>query len=235
MKSNTTEVANLKKKRRCTGRITLLILAVVLLSFFVFILFPDNVEVYTSTGSISASIETLQPEIIELNHISVKKQPDAVTCGITAVTVMSNYYNNTDYEANDLIAKHNSKGNTDGPELLRRELPGRNITFKSNGLNDEMIGDIHASLKSNNPVMVYFGAPNPYNEPFYDSHGSVVYGLNLDIETITIANSYGYREEISLVAFLNRMSYTERDKYTAAQRFLWKFIGVPKNQYIMVE
>lgn|GEM_PF-505595 len=212
-----------------------LFVPLLLVFILLFVFLPVNAEVFTDTDETSATLCSLQPRAIEIDNISVKKQPDSTTCGITTVTVMSNYYNSTDYEASDLIAKYNSKGTTDVTELLQNELPGRSITFKSNVTTDEMIFDIHTSLKDNNPVVIYFGAPNPYNDPYYDSHGSVVFGINLDSDTITIANSYGYIEEISLVAFLNRMSFTERDKYTQAQRFLWKFIKVNKNQYILVK
>ena len=217
------------------AKITLFITVPLLILLLIFVLLPDKAEVYTNTDSISDAIGSLLPRVIELDGISVKKQPDATTCGITTVTVMSNYYSNTDNEVGDLLEKYGSKGNTDTAELLQKEMPGREVIFKSNVTDDAMIRDIHASLNRGNPVVVYFGAPNPFNEPYYDSHGSVVYGINLDGKTITIANSYGYSEEITLIDFMNRMSYTERDKYTSAQRFIWKFIAVNINTYILVE
>ena len=176
-----------------------------------------------------------------MDNISIKAQAEASnSCGITTVTVVSNYYNNTDYEPNVLIEKYNvniSKGSSgnDMIEWLQSELPGKSITFKSNGTDEEMIRDIHTSLTNDNLIVVFFGAPNPYNEPYYDSHASVVYGINLDSETIIIANSYGYREEIPLVDFLNRMSYAETDKYTSAQQFVWKFANTDKNMYILIK
>ena len=234
MKSKSFDTTHPKKKGNA-AKIILLITALLLMFLLIYVLLPDNAEVYTNIDSISDAIGSLQPRVIELDGVSVKEQPDATTCGITTVTVMSNYYNRTDYNAIDLLSKYGSKGNTDTVELLKQELPGRKVVFMSNGTDDVMIRDIHASLNHGNPVVVYFGALNPYNEPYYDSHGSVIYGINLDSETIIIANSYGYSEEISLVDFLNRMSYTERDKYTTAQRFVWKFVAVSTNMYILLE
>ena len=215
-------------------------LLLVSLLFAILILRP-NPAIYENTDGISGVINSLQPRAIELDSITIKAQPESSTlCGITTVTVMSNYYNNTDLEPGDLIEKYNVKttGGSSGDDMIRwlqGELPGRNINFKANGTDEEMIRDIHTSLKNDNPVVVFFGAPNPYNEPYYDSHGSVVYGIDLDRQTVTIANSYGYREEISLVEFLNRMSFTERDKYTSSQRFLWLFSNPNRNMYILVE
>ena len=229
---------NPRKKASTAKKIFLIfiaLLAVVSLAFLVIVLRPANVEIYTNTDEISETVRSLQPRVIELDHISIKAEPDSTSCGITTVAVMSNFFNNTDYEPSDLMEKYHSKGNTDFLELLQKELPGRTVVFHSNGTDAEMLQDIHASLNNNKPVFILFAAPNPYNEPYYDSHGSVVYGINLDHETVTIANSYGYREEISFVDFLNRMSFTERDKFSFMQQLIWKISPPDKNMYILIE
>ena len=196
-------------------------------------------EVYTNTDELSDVIETLQPKIIELDNIKIKAQPYNGVCGITSVTVVSNYFNNTDYEANDLIKKYNvtsgGSSNDDMKKWLQREMPEKIFVHKSNGTNKEMISDIHASLYDNNPIVVSFGAPSPYNEPYYDFHSSVVFGINLDNETIIIANSYGYREEISFVDFLNRMSFAEIDKYPSVQQFSLIRNRMDKNDYFLIK
>jgi len=193
--------------------------------------------VYTNTDELSDAIKTLQPRVVVLNDISIKTQPDAYTCGITSVAVMSNYFNGTDYEATDLISKYNaSNGSTvdDMKKWLQGELPGKIIVYESNGTNEDMIRNIHASLYNNNPVVILFGSPNPYNEPYYDFHGSVVYGINLDSQTIIIANSYGYREETSLADFLNRMLYTELEKYPSVQQFQIRRNRMDRNAYFLI-
>jgi len=196
-------------------------------------------EVYTNTDELSDIIETLQPRVIELDNIKIKAQPYNGVCGITSVTVVSNYFNNTDYEANDLIQKYNAtsggSNNDDMKKWLQGEMPEKKIVNKSNETNKDMIRDIHTSLYDNNPIVVSFGAPNPYNEPYYDFHSSVVFGINLDNETIIIANSYGYREEISLVDFLNRMSFTEIEKYPTVQQFSLKRNRMDKNDYFLIK
>jgi len=193
--------------------------------------------VYSNTDDLSDTIKTLQPRVIEINNISIKTQPDAYTCGITSVAVMSKYFNVTDCEVNDLISKYNaSNGSTvdDMKKWLAGELPGKSIVYKSNGSNEDMIRNIHSSLNNNNPVVILFGSPNPYNKPYYDFHGSVVYGINLDNQTITIANSYGYREETSLADFLNRMLYTQLDKYPPVQQFQIRRNRMDRNAYFLI-
>jgi len=182
-------------------------------------------EIYTNTNEISEIISNLQPKFIVLDNITVKTQPNSSTCGITSITIITNYYNKTNFGVNDLIKKYNvntSKGSTfdDMKRWLQGEMPEKNIVLKANETNVEMIRNIHSSLNNNNPVLISFGAPNPYNKPFYDFHASVVYGINLNNETILIANAYGYLEEISLTEFLNRMSVTEIDKYPLIHQFI---------------
>jgi len=223
------------KKRILFMLIPLLVLAV-LFGILVFIIsIPGNV--YTNTSEISDIIGSLQPRVIKLENITIKAQPDSTSCAITTVTVASNYFNNANYEVSDLIEKYlSSKGSSSGGDMeewLQQEMPERTILFKSGVTTGEMIGDIHASLNNDNPVVIIFGAPNPYNEPYYDFHASVVYGINLDSETITIANSYGYSEEITLVDFLNKMSYTETNKYPFFQKISVKFFQ-PKNAYYLI-
>ncbi len=195
-------------------------------------------EVYTNIDDLADTISHLQPRVIALDGFLIKAQPDSFSCGITTVTNLSNYVNKTNYDVQDLIDKYaSSKGSSSDEDMtgwLQGELPGRTISYKTNVTNAEMIRDIHASLKNNNPVVVCFGAPNPYNEPYYDFHASVVYGMNLDVETITIANSYGYSEEISLVEFLNRMSYTETNKYPFFQKISLKWFQ-DKNAYFLIK
>jgi hypothetical protein len=241
MKAKNPSLSQQQKKRDILKKIRICFFALllsVLLIFTYIVLRPYDVEIYTSTDGISNAIASLQPKAIELNNISVKTQPTPTTCGITTVTIISNYFNNTDYEANDLIEKYSitagGASDSDLMEWLREELPERTIAYKSNGTDEEMIRDIHASLNDNSPVMISFAAPNPYNEPYYDFHGSVVFGIDLDNETIMIANSYGYIEAISLVDFLNRMSFTEIDKFPLGHRFMMKIKGVDRNGYHIV-
>jgi len=194
--------------------------------------------VYTNTDELSEMIKTLQPRNIELSGISIKTQPNAYTCGITTVTVVSNYFNGTDFEVNDLIKKYdasNGSAVSDMKKWLTGELPENIIVHKANETNEEMIKNIHASLNDNNPVVIFFGSPNPYDKPYYDFHGSVVYGIDLDNQTITIANSYGYREETSFVDFLNRMSYTEIDNYPTVQQFQIKRNRQDRNTYFLIK
>jgi hypothetical protein len=208
-----------------------------LLVFFSIIMLMSfaPVDVYTNTAEIHNTINGLQSRIIELDNIFVLKQPNSTSCGITTIAIASNYFNNTNYSVNDYVEKYTTGSSSGGDmkDWLQREMPERSILYKENVTAEEMIRDIHASLDNKNPVVIMFGAVNIYNEPYYDFHASLVYGINLDDETITIANAYGYIEEISLVDFLNRMSYTETSKYPFMQKISIRFFQ-SKNAYFLI-
>ena len=219
--------------------ISILALFIIFSSVLILIAVLRQDEVYDNLDSVSEVVDNLQPRVIEIDNVTVKAQPDGFTCGITTVAIMSNFFNSTNNEANDLIDRHNiTSGGATNDEMvawLQGELPGRTIAFRSNVTNEVMLSDIHASLYSGNPVMIAFAAPNSFNEPYYDSHASVVYGINLDSETIMIANAYGFNEEISLLEFINRMSYTEISKFPFLTRVVWVFLDMGVNSYILVE
>jgi len=181
----------------------------------------------------------LTPRAVELSGVPVLTQPNASTCGITAVTVAANFLNGETDSVADLIARHQvdtSKG-TNQDDLvtwLSGELPDRTVEYHHDKPNDEMLSVVHASLVRGVPVVVFFGSENKFDPPHYDFHASVVYGLDLDAQTVTIANSYGFAESTSLVDFLNRMNFSERSNYPSGQQFALNFGLVSTNMVFVV-
>lgn len=198
------------------------------------------VEPFLSLDGIEGSIDDLSPRRIAIDAVRVLTQPDSGTCGITTVAVMSNFFNDADLTVSDLMAKYGVvSGQSTDQEALRAwlaaELPGYSIEYRHDDESAALLGEIHASLALNRPVAIFFGSPNPYNAPYYDFHASTVTGIDLDLRTITIANSYGYMETMTLLDFLNRMAFTELDKYPQAQRFAIGWGLIPTNMIFLVK
>jgi hypothetical protein len=200
----------------------------------------SNAFVYQNTDDIQSILDNFAKRNIVLDNIVIEKQPNASTCGITAVTVVSNYVNEKNQTVDNLIKKYKvntSKGTSvdDIRTWLKGELSDKTVEYHSNGKNVETINNIYESLSNNKPVIVFFGSSNDYNKPYYDFHASVIYGLNADMKTIKIANSYGYSEDTTLVDFMNRMNFTEIDKYPSSQQFIIKMGLIDKNMYFIVK
>lgn len=193
-----------------------------------------------SVSDIQASAETLSPKVIELANFPVVKQPNPYTCGIATATILSNYLHHRNETPDDLIARYRVPiDHGTMPDTLIRwlsaELPGYSFMLYRNVGNLSLLREIHASLLDGVPVIVSFGAPNPFDAPHYDFHYSAVYGLNLVNRTISISNPYGYTETISLSDFQKRMLFSELDRYPAFHRRVIEAKAIDKNEFILVK
>jgi hypothetical protein len=189
-------------------------------------------------SSISSDLEALSPRQAGVGEFNVIAQPDAASCGITTVSMIESFFKDQNVDPNDLIQKYQLTGgmNTDEfLEILSSELPDHEIVYKANLSDSELIKEIHSQLSTGMPVAVFFGAENPYNKPFYDFHASVVTGIDLDGQTVDIANAYGYYETISLNDFLDRMSYSNTDKYPIVQKAVLKLGLMDKNAIFILK
>ncbi len=60
-------------------------------------------------------------------------------------------------------------------------------------------------------------------------------GINLEEKQVDIANVYGYEERIPIIDFLNRMSYSEIDKYPLMQRIIIKLELIDTNSVFLIK
>ena len=63
----------------------------------------------------------------------------------------------------------------------------------------------------------------------------MVTGIDLEKKQVNIANVYGYEEQISIVEFLNRMSYREIEKYPFMQRMIIKMGLIDTNSVFLIK
>ena len=184
-----------------------------------FVLFP----IFSLTGCASFDplddlsqlkddITALSPRVILLEDVPVHLQPTSTACGITTVSIIASYLFDEAVSPEVLLQKYNLSS-TDGInqkqmlKYLSMELPGYTVGYKSNLTDSAVVEHIHEQLHLGIPVPVIFSAPNPANEPYHDFHASVVTGLDLEREIVEISNPYGYSESLSLLEFLNRISF----------------------------
>lgn len=204
-------------------------LIVIVGGFFIFI---NIEEPHSDISSISADLAALSPRQAHIDGFNVIAQPDAASCGITTISMLESYFKGQSVDPSSLIQKYELTGgmNTDKfLEILASELPDYKAEYKSKLSDLELIKEIHFELNQGMPVAVFFGAENPYNKPFYDFHASVVIGIDLDNQTVDIANAYGYNETISLNDFLDRTSYRTTGKYPLVQKAVLKLGLMDKN------
>lgn len=232
----------LKLKKKVIGLkklkiITLIVLAVIIISgaFVAFVLI-DSRPVKIDTG-LDNALSELIPPIVNVNGASEFTQPDAFTGAVTTISVVESYIYAQDITPQALIEKYNLSADMQTDQFIRilsEELPDYSVTSKPNQSQFELISGIHDQLMRGIPVPVFFGAANPYNEPYYDFHASVVTGVNLGANEITVQNVYGYVEKITLQEFLNRMAYRPTGNYPFIQKAVIKLGLNGKNTYVEI-
>jgi hypothetical protein len=217
--------------------ITFLFLSIIAFGLFII---NKNIEPFTDLTHLSGDISKFEPRVVDIDGVKIYKQPDKTTCGIATISTIASYSRGEELPPEKLIGKYDlqENGGMDYEQFLKYlslELPEYEIEY-INGLDDfELIKTIHEQLERNIPLPVFFGSLNPYNEPFYNFHASVVTGIDLEKKQINIANVYGYEEQIHLVEFLNRMSYRETEKYPFIQRIIIKMGLIDTNSVFLIE
>jgi hypothetical protein len=183
------------------------------------------------------ALSQISPQKVSVSGVALYTQPDGFTCGVTSISIVASFLQQKDIPPEALIEKYDLEAGMQADlftEILKSELPAYNIEYKQNLSNTDLILSIHDQLLNSIPVPIFFGAANPYNEPYNDFHASVVTGLDLVTRQVTILNAYGYIEEISLDEFLNRMSYRPTRDYPLIQKAVLRLGLMDKNCIVQI-
>ena len=148
-------------------------------------------EIYNS------KVEVLGIELVE-QHVS---------CGYATIEMMSAFYGDKVSE-DDLDARNKGGVSTSSSNGFLKEI-NKSITSKtfvkrSYLKNDSLLKNIHDSLANNNPVALEWAAK--YNDE-WTLHFSLVSGMDLTNDEMTIYNPYGYIEKISVEEFIGRTTF----------------------------
>ena len=71
----------------------------------------------------------------------------------------------------------------------------------------ELLNNIIHSLENELPVVFFYSAKDDWNNKIYNTHYSVVYGINTKNKTVKISNPYGYLEELSFDELFNGLNF----------------------------
>lgn len=142
---------------------------------------------------------------VEVLSINLKKQD--ISCGYATIEMMSEYYGRKVDEVelakrNDgLVTTSSSNGFLNE---INKTIESKTFIKSSYLKNDQLLKEIHDSIKNNNPVAIEWAA---LYEDTWTLHFSLISGLDLKNDNITLYNPYGYIEDISLNEFISRSSF----------------------------
>ena len=143
-------------------------------------------------------------EKVEVTGLNLVTQH--VSCGYASIEMISSYYGNPVTE-DDLDARNGaiSTASTDGfLKEINKSIPEKTFVLHTYLKHDALLKEVHDSLANNNPVAIEWAAQY---ENEWTLHFSVISGLDLQNDKVTIYNPYGYIESITTDEFLNRTSF----------------------------
>ena len=165
-------------------------------------------------------------EKVEVVGLELVKQH--VSCGYASIEMISSYYGNKVTE-DDLDSRNGaiSTSSTNGfLKEINKSIPVKTIVKRTYLKHDALLKEIHDSLKSNDPVAIEWAAKY---ENEWTLHFSVVSGLDLANDNVTIYNPYGYIENVNVDEFINRTTFKAYKNMPLFLNFGFAFGAFDKN------
>ena len=164
---------------------------------------------------------------VEINNIDLVTQH--ISCGYATIEMMSTYYGNKVTE-DDLSNKNNggiSTSSSDGfLKEINKSISTKSFIKRSYLKHDVLLKEIHDSLSNGGPVAIEWAAKY---ENEWTLHFSLVSGIDLLNDNVTIYNPYGYIENITTDEFINRTSFNAYNKMPLFLSFGFAFGAFEKN------
>ena len=185
------------------------------------------------TASLNKNYEYLRTDAeystkVEINNLNLVEQH--ISCGYATIEMLSEYYGNKVTE-DDLSAKNHGGISTSSSKgflsEVNKSIPSKQFVMRSYLKHDQLLKEIHTSLKNNNPVAIEWAAQYK-NE--WTLHFSIISGLDLSNDKVVVYNPYGYIEEnISVKDFINRASFNAYKNLPLFLNFGFAFGAFDKN------
>lgn len=186
--------------------IILLVLFITILTLFVLLKIKTN-SINDDYSSIYKNNKYEQAYLID--NIDVFEQN--VSCGYAVIEMFSKF-NNLDITEKSLYEKYGKVVTSTG-KSFENEMNILFTNYKTTMYkylkNTELIDKIYDSLSIGLPVPIEWAAK--YNNE-WTLHYSLVIGLDINNDSVTVANPYGYIENISIKEFLDRTSFRSYKK-----------------------
>lgn len=157
-----------------------------------------------------------------------------VSCGYAVIEMFSAWNGERITEA-DLYDEYGRVVTSTGSAFcdeMNKRFPEYTTSMYSYQTNSELIDLIYDSLASGMPVPFEWAA---LYEDEWTLHYSLITGLDVPSDAITIANPYGYTEQISLEEFFSRTSFEAYEDMPLFLKLGFAFGMFDKNTVFIVE
>ena len=169
---------------------------------------------------------------VYVNGVEVIKQD--VSCGYAVIEMFSSWNGNSITE--ESLYKEYGRVVTSTGQSFRDEMNKRFPEYKTAihkyMKNAELIDTVYESLSN--------GVPAPFEwaalyEGKWTLHYSLIIGMDIKADKITVANPYGYYEEVTVAELLNRTSFEAYEKMPLFLKFGFALGIFEKNTVFSVQ
>lgn len=150
----------------------------------------------------------------ELDNIPVISQKTAYTCYAVSMSIVEVYlgFDVTEQDLlNELGFQDRKEGLLPAEYLSNAKKVFDPLSYSISLLNPkseaEILNIITASLMNDLPVIIFYASEDEWNRPKYNTHYSVIYGIDMERETIKLSNPYGYLQELSFAELYDGLDY----------------------------
>jgi len=170
---------------------------------------------------------------VSISGIGMVKQE--ISCGYAVIEMFAKWNGNTDITEKSLFGEYGKIVTSTGKAFekeMNRQFPEYTTTMYKYLKNEELIDLVYVSLASGFPIPFEWAA---MLGDVWTLHYSLVIGLDVPNDLVTIMNPYGYIEEIGLQEFLNRTSFEAYKKMPLFLELGFAFGIFEKNAVFIVE
>jgi hypothetical protein len=144
-------------------------------------------------------------EVLLIDDLDYIKQD--VSCGYAVIEMFAKWSGNESITEKYLYNKYKKVVTSTGSKFedeMNKQFPDYKTTMYKYLTNTELIDKVYSSLKKGIPVPFEWAAKY---EDEWTLHYSLIIGMDIPNDKVTILNPYGYKEEISVKELLDRTSF----------------------------
>ncbi len=194
----------MKKKLMVIGITLAAIVAIALVTIGVMTAVVENKTQKMQDDISSVYTDEKYKEAVSVDNVEVITQE--VSCGYAVIEMFSAWDGGSITEES-LYEQYGKVVTSTGKsfcEEMNKQFPQYKTTMHSYLSNTELIDKVYDSLAKGIPVPFEWAAKY---EDAWTLHYSLIIGMDVPNDKITVANPYGYIEELSLEDFLERTSF----------------------------
>ncbi len=178
----------------------------------------------------------------QLPHIPVLSQETGYTCYAVSMAIVKTYLGaeTTEQDLRSELALSERTGGMLPNAYL--DYAGKafqplncSVALVNPTSETEILNAISASLELSLPAVIFYSAKDDWNEPHYNTHYAVVYGIDMKNEVVSISNPYGYLEQLSFAELFDGLDFVSYKAEPLLFRLGRRFGVIKKNSIILFE